>query len=386
MNATIVCLMAALSSQPAAESTASVYRMSPSFAAAVRGQTPGYDELPGSSETYGGTTVPPTYGPGDPFSTAPLDLGTPGIASPVVGDPFSPVFGFYAGYENVIVQPYFSSDAAFEFDDGAAPDFQRVIQFDWDLEYSPRVWFGYAGPGGVGAQVRYWQFDHGVNRGATDGGAGFFESEFEHDNDVSLEIATADGDSIVTRRDLELHVLDFEGTWHSVTSTWGAVRVSGGIRYVRMDQNYGAKIVDAGGMRTAALFTHHDFEGVGPTIAVLARRRIGPTNFALFASGRLSAVFGDASIEMREIDGPALGDSWSKAGNDLIPITEMQLGAEWWATIWPGARFFLRAALEGQVWFDAGTGMNTTTDEHVTSPQIGNLGFFGFAIATGLTY
>lgn len=384
MNASLMCVLAVLSGQPEAGDWTSVYQPTADFASAIRGQTPGYDELPNSAGA-----IPPTYAPSSPMML-------PSTASPPYGGPFSPVFGFYAGYENVFVRPYFSSDAAFEFDDGVTdPDFQRVIQFDWDLQYTPRVWVGYVGPGGIGAQIRYWQFDHGETRGALDGGAGFFESGFQHDDDVLLAIGTLTDDSIFARHDLELHVVDVEGTWHNTSCAWGSVRVSGGVRYVRMDQDYGAKTFDDADPQIEFISSHHDFEGIGPTVAVLARRRIGLSNFALFASGRLSAVYGDASIEMRDVVGS--GDAWAKSGDDLISVMEMQLGAEWWMTLWPTARLFVRAALEGQVWYDAGTGLNTASagqtgmpagidNAHQTSPQIGDLGFFGFSIATGLTY
>ena len=72
-----------------------------------------------------------------------------------------------------------------------------------------------------------------------------------------------------------------------------------------------------------------------------------------------------------------------------LSVKILFLGAEYGQTAeYPmGSRLFLRAALEGQNWFDVGTGMNTVGDVgHNTSPQIGDLGLFGFAVGGGLTY
>jgi hypothetical protein len=239
----------------------------------------------------------------------------------------------------------------------------------------------------MGVQARYWQFDHGVETSAFDTPGLQHRVAFEH-GFTDLLIATSDGETLFASHDLELHVIDLEKTWHKHYCD-GSITVTGGVRYVRMDQDYEAKVSDGAGGFDKFIMSRHDFEGVGPTVSLFGRRRLWNSNFAGFVNARLSAVYGESSLSMAgtELNIPGNLGSWSTSGDDLMPITEFQVGTEWSCRICCDTRLFLRAALEGQVWFDAGTGMNTTNDDdNTTSPQIGNLGFFGFIVGGGLTY
>jgi hypothetical protein len=457
MNASVVYLLCVLSADPVGGHSQATNLPDSPFAAVIRGQSP--------SPYYPGVVYsnPPVFGqpgeiisnyqPGtiqDPGVIGPVQpgFGTPYDTSPYYNDPYAaqpgPYFGpsygfgaFYTGFDFVFVKPHFSSDAAFQKERIGSPltiaDPNGVLtttvtpasvpQFDWDMQASPRFWIGFAGPAdGLGFQVRYWQFDHGVEMSAT-GDADFdYTVRFTPTSAASFSpLVASDPLSIVARHDLELHALDAEGTWHSFSSPNGSVTVTGGLRYVRMDQSYRAKtstpasspgspdpIVDYFAF-DEFLRVDHDFEGFGPTISVNGRRRITNSPFALFANLRFAAVYGSAKVNARrssissvsdanndgdleEADGDTVAvseDQFIKDSNgDLIPITELQAGVEWSQPLWMfgGSKFFLRIGVEGQVWFDAGTGLNSADVYGDFSPQIGNLGFLGFMAGGGLSF
>ena len=365
MSTPLLILLTALSANPAADDVP-LFEMSKPFETTVVAQN-------GTLRASGGPLgISPNGGDVDPFAAGDYPISQLG-------------YGFYAGYESVFLKPSFSSDAAFEFvDDPGSPAFTNVVQFDWDLEHSPRVWVGFVSPDGLGAQIRYWQFDHGTEKSAADpDGDGFYRVFFDSTNDFMIR--SFDGETISARHDLKLDALDAEGTWHK-TYARGSLTVTGGMRYVKMSQSYSAKAFDETTI-FEVLAARHNFEGVGPTVSLFGRRRLGSTNFALFVNSRLSVIYGDTSFRIREFEPPEdTTTQLSSDGTALLPITELQLGTDWSTSLWGSTRLFLRAALEGQLWFDAGTGMNTVTNDFVNSPQEGNLGLFGFSIGGGLTY
>ena len=159
MNAPLVCLVALLSAQPASNDWTPIYRPSPTFAAVLRGQSPGYDEDPAVRGTVDGSTIdpgyvaPPTYVPNsagwNPFQPAPLTqdpfLGQPGVSDQSVS-PYSGGFAFGTNGP----QPYrFGWTARHEFGilpkestEGSLGNF-GILEFDNEWEYTTAVPYGW---------------------------------------------------------------------------------------------------------------------------------------------------------------------------------------------------------------------------------------------------
>ena len=117
---------------------------------------------------------------------------------------------WYAIFENVIVKPHFTRNNAYFLEDPPGISGQKAVQFDWDYCYSPRFELGWNGGCGVGARVRYWHFDNDNEIHAVDsnGDIASFFSEDSSDEDIGFS-----GSSEARfRHDLELNVLDLEGT------------------------------------------------------------------------------------------------------------------------------------------------------------------------------
>lgn len=448
MNASLVCVVALMAAAPAdaqessthsrpadTRSTtarqATLYRPSAAFTRVIRGQSPGGPtfqppvvvesgpQFPGpgtagptfaapgfpgdpgfqGGPTFGGPMPGGTFQPGPVYGGEPLPPSTvitpgvdpflpagPGIAAPTLFAPGGHG-GHYFGYEAVFVKPYFSQNAAFGSSNGAIGNNAIQNEFNWDLEYSPRVWLGYSAGDGLGGRLRYWNFDEDVSESALGTGAVNYFANFATSTSIFGTGTTAAGQRIAADQDLELHVLDAEATWHR-EKDWGSFTAAAGIRYARLENGYAATVFN-GNTPSSFLRIHREFEGAGPTLALLGRRRLWNTSLALFASGRVSLLYGDHEINARGTNVGGVGISrFGRKNEDLMPVTELQLGAEWSrpCRCLGGSTFFLRGALESQVWFDAGSGLGNSNTFGSPQSEDGNLGFFGFSFGGGWAF
>jgi hypothetical protein len=282
--------------------------------------------------------------------------------------------GFYGSVEAVVVTPYFSRNAAFyvENDTSIPVDNFNEVSFDRDLEFSPRFEVGSLNECGMGWRVRYWNFDDDVVQAAT--GDNYYASFSGGDDQVEIEI---DGDtSIEARHSLDMDVLDLEAS-----KLWQNLLFSAGLRYALMEQSYQA-IGDSDEIRG-----DHDFEGVGPTLALEVYQPVS-CRFSLFAKVRGSLLYGESSYVAS--DSVILDSDLQVRNNDedLVAVSEIQLGARWMKRNSCGGAFFITTALEAQYWANAGTGLpgrvGTDDGNYIDqTSQEADLGFFGFNVGAG---
>jgi hypothetical protein len=179
---------------------------------------------------------------------------------------------------------------------------------------------------------------------------------------------------------LLLRVLDIEGTEDFVVGHV-ALRGAAGVRWARMLQEFFAR--ETGGTQESIRMLH-DFEGLGPTVFLEAARPTAFRGLGFFANGRASVLFGESEVQGFEDEEL---DFLIPNHDDLLAVLECQVGAEWNLALARASALSLRAALEGQIWFDAGSG-NAAGGAAVgrTPPDIGDLGFVGFLVSANLTY
>ena len=95
---------------------------------------------------------------------------------------------------------------------------------------------------------------------------------------------------------------------------------------------------------------------------------------------RGSVLFGDGKMASSTQEDLLLANQFvtlrSSTRDDLLPIGEVQIGAEWTRRLYYGGLLYFRGAFEGQYW--AGVGNATSED--------GNLGFLGFSATLGLNF
>ena len=163
---------------------------------------------------------------------------------------------------------------------------------------SPRVWFGYETCSGLGARVRWFDYDDQSSAPPT------------------FVLAALD----ITTVDLEI----------TDTFRWGCKwegRIAGGVRYAECRQYLPLVWGEY----------NHLTDGFGPTLSIELQRHI-TERFALYGLARESVMISDMANNSNQYDDVS------------YCITEMQLGAEYRYPWCNGTSVFARGAFESQYW------------------------------------
>jgi hypothetical protein len=298
---------------------------------------------------------------------------------------YGPSRYWYFNYENVIVQPYFTRNAAYFSNDpnnnNANGEGYLEVPFDWGYTYSPRIELGSMSEcGGLGARIRYWHFDGDESLTANDPNGDIFVGFAE--DDISDDIGVYDVDDALFTHSLQMDVLDAELAIQQRFWTF-----SGGLRWARMEQTYyGTELNVANPDRFES---GHSFEGTGLTVAAEFLKPFS-RSFSMFAKARTSFLYGQSGFFARNPDETSYLVNVN--GNDLLSASELQIGVDWRRRMYSGHTLFVTFAIEGQYWNNGGTGAptnNATFDEgnyQNAHPQDADFGFFGFNIGTGILF
>ncbi|HZU36912.1 MAG TPA: Lpg1974 family pore-forming outer membrane protein [Gemmataceae bacterium] len=344
-----------------------------------------------------------------PMSSRPASLPTAVTTDPApVCD--ASASGLFAEAGVYVLHPYFSGNPAYfttfaNTSTTPGPTATTSInaeagrkEFDYGMSVSPWVSLGYEWDDGAKVRVRWWHFDEDANVSTvnTDASGG-----------TSITSATAQGftlhspgpgliagvgpDVLSFHSDLQLEVIDAEVARELRFHDW-VVEVAGGARYVHLSEHYLGTLSNSGTTQaltitdSAELFSRHHFDGAGPTLALGVRWPCGNTGFSLYGNARGSLVFGSNEQDA------ALGSDVTRVGatttttrevsrsagvsrSDLLPILEMELGAEYRMDL-GRVHPYLRAGLVGQTWFNAGNASGLGND----------LGLLGVAATAGLDF
>jgi hypothetical protein len=316
----------------------------------------------------------------------------PGPVAPY--SPFPAIFtywgGCYGGFEATILEARagtttvllpngFTVDPPDPAEEIDLPVASLEFQTDYDMEFSPRVWLGYKGCGGLGVRGRWWYYDHT--------GAGEFEFNGLPDEDEDIFIPDAARDALVDvdselTTDLRVNAIDLEGTQDGQFHNWG-FQIAGGVRYAKIDYDQVAEIEGEVNYLLPGppddfefeeeISAISEFEGIGPTIALAGRRPL------LFADGlaflvnlRLAFLFGetDAALIAEEGFDEPIDVAFQE---HMVQVWEAQVGFEY-SRQFRSARLFGGAFLEAQVW-EWSTPLGISASD---------LAFFGPTAAVGL--
>jgi hypothetical protein len=258
------------------------------------------------------------------------------------------------------------------------PDMQQeLLPFLYDYSTSPRVWLGYLTPAGLGIRADYWQFDQsGDSRSLTSDGLHFIGAHATTIIFPATILADTAGETLTASDDLEVHVVNLMGT---LTAELAGISLEtrGGLRYATLEQGYSAAVVDGAGTLTGQLHWKRHFEGLGPTMAVGARRPIGCRGLAVIADGGAALLFGKKRLERFVLGnvGPATMPRLTlDDASEVVPIIDLRLGGEWSHRFATGWQLALQGMYEGQLWAEAG------------APTLGFLGFEGFSVQVELRH
>jgi len=242
--------------------------------------------------------------------------------------------GWYGGAEATILEP-FMSGAPSVFGGPPVPGSLLQQQFLAGVRYQ----IGWANEAGLGVRGRYWSYYNFFNY-----------SQPYAPAQLGIDLQAADLEATVTQR-----------VWN-----WDTL-LSAGARYGKL--GYVNKTATLFGPGSAT------FEGVGPTVALEGRRRLGGSAFSLYGNVRGSALFGTISNKALI---PIMPVATTIQG-EVMGVAENQLGIAWDRVTANGLVVEARAVWETQYW------MNSTLSDDTYG--IGtNLGLIGPTIGLLICY
>lgn len=267
--------------------------------------------------------------------------------------------GPYFSYEATFFKFHFTHDDAFQVID-SLNDTVSTTSFGWNFQYAPRFEAGYVFEGcQAGVRARYFAMNGIATASDTDMGVDN-RVEVVANSDPNIIVNTLNaGEVLQATHRVELDTFDIE--WFAMESgkpgasfLWGA-----GLRHGQIQHEYEASNPDrVAGAAHAAV--KNGFEGFGPVFFAEGSQQIGRSPFSFTAGGRGALLFGETNyaIESRNPDG-SVRERVFENGFDTLPIIESQVGLRYDKQDFMGGHLSINAALEGQYWFKAGTGLIT---------------------------
>jgi hypothetical protein len=327
--------------------------------------------------------------------------------------------GLQAGVGFYYIQPHWDHNPAYLVlgTDNLTRTVTSQQDFDYDYEFAPRAWLGFTSCNGSGVRVRWWDYEDDASVTAQAqpftgiGTQQVLITPASPLGVVSESFFATGTDTLTVNSDLQVTVWDLEGTYNHQAGCF-LLTFFGGLRYVHLSQSYNAVLVENdllvpqgngnGNLENVStLLSGHNFKGVGPTGGVESRTALGGMGLSLYGSSRVSVLFGTGKqsafvnepaliIDGIGVEGLQQGGSFASlySRDDILPIVEAEIGAEWSGDVC-GMRAFVQAALVGQVWFGAGNASRSTGpsfEVFYTGGDDTNLGFFGGTIVAGVNY
>lgn len=244
--------------------------------------------------------------------------------------------GIYAGAEVGFLRPYLSGAMQSNNNRGGK-------WIDPSYGSSLRYILGYRNDCGFGVRGRYFGFNHTADLAR------------------SLNVPGSIG--------INMDAADAEITLRGHLRNW-TTEVAGGLRYGKLDYRSDGVLMAPG---------HVTFEGVGPSAAFDARRKIGNSGLTLFGNIRGSLLLGTTRNGGTSANPVITNMQFGNIEDEITHIIENQLGLAWTHNCENGLTLEIRTAWETQFW------LNDTLADDVYG--IGtNLALSGPTVAVELLY
>lgn len=210
---------------------------------------------------------------------------------------------------------------------------------EFDYEVSPRLTAGYINCDGLGARVRYWEYDQ----------------------------TAGDGFSFVS---VDTYTIDFEVFQQVELDCCGctSVEFSAGLRYTAFDEVIYSDFLGVG--------SANSFDGLGAVVGTEVNRSFGYVDG--YARFRYSITMDD-KVTFDDIDGRV----WMN--DSVVAMSEIALGISKSYCLNSGATLTANVGVEWQQWQN----FSSNFDTQVTAADIdghSDVGFFGFVVGAQLVY
>jgi hypothetical protein len=336
-----------------------------------------------------------------------------------------PTGRWYAGGGIYWMQPNFQTNPAFRTSTvgvAVAPvtaaTVNRQRDFSYDAEIAPLFWLGYEGANGLGVRGRWFNFEGDSNVAVSNTGAdpalivgtpsplGVTPIISSTAAVVLGGVTTGGLGTLSAVSDLNLDVWDLEATKRFTPGQWNLL-VAAGLRYAHMSQNYRAggtlTVPVTGEILTEDLRASHNFNGLGPTLALESKRALGDSGLSFYGNARGSVLFGNGRQRANRSNIVTLGgvtlanvlEDNETSQDDVLSVGELEVGAEYGANA-GRFRWFVQAGFVGQVWLGAGNASNTAAfgggvvgapaASVVSGTESSNMGFVGGVFRLGINF
>jgi hypothetical protein len=325
-------------------------------------------------------------------------------------DPRSQSFlHFFADGGFLMVHSYIANNLAF-MENGPALKTIPKSNFNYDVNFAPRITLGGMTNNGYGIRGTWWQLDDAT------------ETPVFPSTDAKLKTTVASipvsglpgfatpgpvaqktkifNDQVEFDNHLHLTVADLEGFKEFSGERWSLL-LGTGARYLYLSQDYTGFRSNKGKLKagkttlnllgdTDYLTTGRAFTGAGLTDFIEIRRRIVP-GFSLYASARGSLLFCDTGTDSFQQTTEDLKTTPPKgkatvtsfvtnvsavtAGHKVLDTGDFESGMDI-SMLWGRSLLFLRAGVTDQTLFGTGS----ATSSH------GNISFFGLRFSAGINY
>ena len=276
---------------------------------------------------------------------------------------------WFAAAEVTALEPFFQGNNAISVSNGTST---TVGNYDFGVELSPRVHFGFESAEGPGFRLTYWNFDHDseVEAFTSDGlFQGTSQVALLGPNPFSTLATTSAGEQLATQYQLEAQVIDwllFKEIKFPISRLNGLM----GFSYASIVHKTNSVLSDAGGT-LGTLNARHAFEGMGPTAGFAYRRPIGHTKLQFLGGMKASLFLGKRDQQVAN----SLASDFERIGADeLISNLHSHFGVSYVRRVTRNKSYTAKIKFEALHWLGGGTAVDPVAD----------FGLYGFTFGVGM--
>ncbi len=266
-----------------------------------------------------------------------------------------------------------------------------VNNFHYGTEGAFKIEAGWNATNNFGFRASYFYTNQTAQENRTGGASAPFIISPRPLN-VTFTGSAAAGTAATFREKFRLHVIDLEGTykWHSTNSS---ALLSVGVRIAPSRQTYTASDIFV--TTPENLNYRQKRTGVGPTVAIDLRHRLGMSNFWITGAGRFAVLFGRNRETASFASGTFLGTA-VRDRSRTNTVLEGEVGLEYAHKFGSGNEFFLNGSFITHDWHNLvnviptnGVGASSTAllDNPAADPtRKGSIIFVGGAFSIGFRF
>jgi hypothetical protein len=149
-----------------------------------------------------------------------------------------------------------------------------------------------------------------------------------------------------------------------------------GLRYAKLNQSFNSVVQDQTGAPIRQLNWERKYDGLGPAVAIEAKRRLGRTRVSFVGNAGGAFLFGTKTLNRTVIGDQSPQPSTPflslEGADEVVGIGELGMGLEWNRPLRSGHNLLVRGQYESQLWAEGG------------APTLGFLGFEGLVVQVEL--